>query len=217
MSDLPTGTARIFVIDDHPVVRQGLRLLFTQASHVVCGDAECRREVLERIGTSGANVAILDLSLGDESGLELIDAIRAAGVAVLVYSMHEDPLTIERAFVAGASGYVSKRENEEVLFRAIADLLAGRRHVSQRAARSLANRTLPAPAAESMHALSERESMILARLGQGDSNVEIAAALSISVRTVETYCARLATKLELDGMKALRRYAIRKTPGSLPE
>ena len=131
--------------------------------------------------------------------------------------MHEDPLTIERAFAAGASGYVSKRESEDVLFRAVSDLLAGRRHVSQRAAQSLANRTLPAAATEGMPALSEREREILTRLGQGDSNVDIAAALSISVRTVETYCARLATKLELDGMKALRRYAIRKTPGSLPE
>jgi DNA-binding NarL/FixJ family response regulator len=217
MNDLSAKTAHIFVIDDHPVVRQGLRLLFTQASHVVCGDAECRREVLERIGTCGADVAVLDLSLGDESGLDLIGEIRAAGAAVLVYSMHEDPASIERAFAAGASGYVSKRESEDVLFRAVSDLLAGRRHVSQRAAQSLANRTQSVPAPEIRHALSEREREILTRLGQGESNADIAAALSISVRTVETYCVRLATKLELDGMKALRRHAIRRTLGNLAE
>ena len=216
MNDLSAKTARIFVIDDHPVVRQGLRLLFTQASHIVCGDAESGREALERIGTSGADVAVLDLSLGEESGLALIGEIRNAGVAVLVYSMHEDAATIERAFAAGASGYVSKRDHEDVLFRAVSDVLAGRRHVSQRAAQSLANQALPASQPGPKHTLSERESAILERLGQGESNADIATALSISVRTVETYCVRLAAKLELDGMKALRRYAIRKTLGNRP-
>lgn len=214
MNNIAAKAARVFIIDDHPVVRQGLRLLFTQASHIVCGDAECRQEVLERIDTSGADVAVLDLSLGDESGLDLIGDIRATGVAVLVYSMHEDVMTIERAFAAGASGYVSKRDNEDVLLSAISDLLAGRRHVSRRASQSLANRAPSVREPETKHALSERESAILTRLGLGDSNADIAAALSISVRTVETYCVRLATKLELDGMKALRRYAIRKTLGS---
>jgi DNA-binding NarL/FixJ family response regulator len=215
MSAAPGGPTRIFIIDDHPVVRQGLRLLFTQAGHVVCGDAECRQEALARIGDSGADVAILDLSLGDESGLDLIGAIRAAGVAVLVYSMHEDAVTIQRALTVGAGGYVSKRDNEDILLDAVADLQVGRRHVSARAAQSLAKREqLPAESA-ARHALSERESTILARLGQGESNADIAAALAISVRTVETYCARLAEKLELDGMKALRRYAIHKTLGDI--
>lgn len=209
MSDRAARAARIFIIDDHPVVRQGLRLLFTQASHIVCGDAECGSEVRERIADCGADVAILDLSLGDESGLDVIGDIRAAGAAVLVYSMHEDATAIEQAFAAGASGYVSKRENEDILLQAVSDLLAGRRHVSQRAASSLAKRPPPPADPDVRQRLSERESAILSRLGQGDSNTDIAAALSISVRTVETYCQRLAAKLDLDGMKALRRYAIR--------
>lgn len=210
MNDRHGEPARIFVIDDHPVVRQGLRLLFTHAEQVVCGDAECGHDALERIGPSGANVAVLDLSLGDESGLDLIGGLRAAGVAVLVYSMHEDATTIERAFAAGASGYVSKRENEEVLFHAVVDLMTGRRYLSQRATESLARRAPTTIEVEAKYALSERERDILARLGQGESNADIAAALAISVRTVETYCARLAAKLELDGMKALRRHAIRR-------
>lgn len=214
MSDLGGRTARLFIIDDHPVVRQGLRLLFTQASHIVCGDAEDRQQALERIGTCGADVAVLDLSLGDESGLDLIGRIRAAGIAVLVYSMHEDATTIGHAFAAGANGYVSKRESEDILFQAIAALMAGRRHLSPRAEHNMAGRTPAGQEAEPKHALSDRESAILARLGQGDSNADIAAALAISVRTVETYCARLATKLELDGMKALRRYAIHKSLGN---
>jgi len=215
MTSTDNRAARIFIVDDHPVVRQGLRLLFTHASHIVCGEAESVRNVVTRLGSAGADIVLLDLSLGDESGLDLIEAIRAAGCAVLVYSMHEDAATIERALAAGANGYVSKRENEGTLLQAIADLLAGNRHLSPLAAQNMTNRSLSEPARRPV--LSERESTILSCLGQGDSNAEIAAALSISVRTVETYCARLVSKLELEGMRALRRYAIRKTLSNLAE
>ena len=108
--------ARIFLIDDHPVVRQGLKQLFAQEEYVICGEAGNRRETLERIGSSGADLALLDLSLGEESGIGLIAGLREVGVRVLVYSMHEDSDTIEKAFAAGADGYVSKREMEDVLF-----------------------------------------------------------------------------------------------------
>lgn len=207
--------ARIFIVDDHPVVRQGLRLLFTHASHIVCGEAESRASTLGRLGSAGADIAVLDISLGDGSGLDLIEGIRATGCAVLVYSMHENAATIERALGAGANGYVSKRENEDILLQAIADLLAGRRHISPLVRQNLTQR--PEPGLAKKQILSERESTILAHLGQGDSNAEIASTLSISVRTVETYCARLVAKLELEGMRALRHYAIRKTLGSPPE
>ncbi len=211
------SAARIFIVDDHPVVRQGLRLLFTQASHVVCGESESGKGVLKALATDKADVVVLDVSLGDakESGLDLIEAIRASGCAVLVYSMHEDAQTIERALLAGASGYVSKRENEETLLHAVAELMAGRRHISRLAARNLAERSSSAARQEQM--LSEREHTILTCLGLGDSTAEIARALSISVRTVETYCARLVTKLQLEGMRALRHYAIRRNLGQLGE
>ena len=215
MSEYGTKAARIFIIDDHPVVRQGLQLLFMHAAHIVCGEAESVGSVMERLVDADADIALLDLSLGDESGLGLIEGIRATGCAVLVYSMHEDAATIERAFAAGANGYVSKRESEDILLQAVSDLLVGRRHISPLAAQSMTKRPLSGPAIK--HVLSERESTILACLGRGDSNVEIAAALSISVRTVETYCARLIIKLELEGMRALRHYAIRKTLSTLTE
>jgi DNA-binding NarL/FixJ family response regulator len=204
--------ARIFLIDDHPVVRQGLKQLLAQEAYVICGEAGNRRETLERIGSSGADLALLDLSLGEESGIGLIAGLCEAGIRVLVYSMHEDSDTIEKAFAAGADGYVSKREMENVLFCAVSDLLAGRRHVSPRAAQSLANRTLSAPGENAEHLLSERETNILTMLGRGESNADIAAALFISVRTVETYFSRIIVKLGLNGMKDLRRYAIRNAP-----
>jgi DNA-binding NarL/FixJ family response regulator len=140
--------ARIFLIDSHPSVRKGLRLLLAQASHTVCGEAGCGRETVQRIGPSGADLAILELSLGEGSGLDLIPGMRLEGIRVLVYSFHEDAETIEKAFAAGAGGYVSKREADEALIYALTDLEAGRRHISPRAALRLAGRVLARPRAD---------------------------------------------------------------------
>jgi DNA-binding NarL/FixJ family response regulator len=207
-----TGRARrIFLIDDHPAVREGLKLLLAQEDHVVCGEAAGSVEILERIGPSRAELVLLDISLGEEDGLECIAELRKRGVVVLVYSMHEDAGTINKAFAAGAAGYVSKREQPETLLAAVSDVLKGDRHISPRTAQSLANRALSSPPEAGREALlSEREKQILHRLGRGESNAEIAAAMAIGVRTVETYYARIIEKLGLDGMKALRRYALRK-------
>jgi two-component system invasion response regulator UvrY len=128
---------RIFLIDDHPAVRQGLKLLFEQVNYVVCGEADSSAETLERIKTSSADLALLDASLGEENGLECIAELRKVGIPVLVYSMHEDGNTIDRAFAAGAAGYVSKREAPEVLLAAVADVLAGKCYISTRVIRSL--------------------------------------------------------------------------------
>lgn len=133
-------TARIFLIDDHPAVRQGLKLLLAQFDYLVCGEAGDGAETLARIGSSRADLALLDISLGEENGLECISELRRRGISVLVYSMHEDTDTIDRAFAAGAAGYVSKREQPEVLLAAVADVLAGICHVSSRVVRSLGKR-----------------------------------------------------------------------------
>jgi DNA-binding NarL/FixJ family response regulator len=142
MSNDADTKARIFLIDDQPLVRRGLRLLLSQESYVVCGEAGNPLEALENIKTSEAELAILDLSLGKKSGFELIAELKKLGVRVLVYSMHEDIATIEKAFAAGSDGYVCKRERADVLFPAVSDLLAGRRHLSLRVARSLADKVL---------------------------------------------------------------------------
>ncbi len=211
MKNSRTGKAkRIFLIDDHPAVRQGLKLLLEQAEYIVCGEAEGSAETLERIAVSQTDLALLDISLGEENGLECISELRRRGIAVLVYSMHEDAGTIDKAFAAAAGGYVSKREQPDVLLAAVSDVLAGNRHISPRAAQSLAKRVLSSSEADREALLSEREKQILYRLGRGEANSEIAAGLAIGVRTVETYCSRMIDKLGLDGMKALRRYAIRK-------
>lgn len=202
-------SASIFLIDDHPAVRKGLKLLLTQESHLVCGEAGSTAEALALINQAGADIAFLDLSLGDESGLDLIPALDALGVGVLVYSMHEDGDTIRKARCAGALGYVSKREPEDILLVAVTELLAGGVYLSPRIAQALLVSPVAIPLPRQAVLLSEREQQLLTMLGQGDGLQDMAAAFGISVRTVETYCSRIITKLELEGMKELRRFAIK--------
>jgi DNA-binding NarL/FixJ family response regulator len=201
---------RVFLIDDHPAVRQGLALLLAQEAYVICGEAENRAEALGRLDTAAADVALVDLSLGEESGLDLIADLQSRNIPALMYSMFEDCGTIERAFGQGAAGYVTKREVSGVLLEAIGEVLAGRRYASPRAARSLASRAIAGGDAGGEEPLSQREEQIMARLGRGETNVEISGALHIGVRTVETYYARIIGKLGLGGMKELRKYAIQR-------
>ncbi|GAB7078797.1 response regulator [Megalodesulfovibrio paquesii] len=206
-----SAAVRVFLVDDHPAVRQGLALLLRQSGCEICGEAGCHAEALTGLQAAGADVVVVDLSLGGESGLELLDALQALPheppLRTLVYSMHEDAGAVERAFGRGAHGYVTKREVAGVLLEAIAEVLAGRRYVSPVAARTMASRML-APEATG-GALSQREEEILAMLGRGDSSAEIARALHISVRTVETYYSRIMEKMDIAGMKELRKQAIR--------
>lgn len=201
--------AGIFLIDDHPAVRKGLTLLLTQEAHRICGEADSAARTFEQLPGSGAEIAFLDLSLGDESGLDLIQDICGLGVRVLIYSMHEDGDTIQKARDAGALGYVSKREPEDLLLVAVTELLAGRAYLSPRITQALANSLSVTQPVKPEALLSEREQQLLAMLGQGDGHQDMAAAFGISVRTVETYCNRIIIKLSLEGMKELRRFAIK--------
>ena len=207
MTDNTQG-ARIFLIDDHPAVRKGLTLLLTQEAHHICGEADNAARTFELLPGSGAEITFLDLSLGDESGLDLIPAICGLGIRVLIYSMHEDGDTIQKARGAGALGYVSKREPEELLLVAVTELLAGRAYLSPRITQGLADSLSVTPQVKTEALLSEREQQLLAMLGQGDGHQDMAAAFGISVRTVETYFNRIIIKLGLEGMKGLRRFAI---------
>jgi DNA-binding NarL/FixJ family response regulator len=206
---IKSNSAGILLIDDHPAVRQGVALLLSQDGYHICAEAENRRSVFSFLEKDKAELALLDISLGDESGLDLIADMQQFGVATLVYSMHEDPDVIERAFNSGATGYVTKREAAEVLLDAVAAVLEGKRYVSPRCALSLANRVLSGPDTENEASLSEREKQVLQMFGQGESIADIADTLSISSRTVESYFSRIMNKLKLGGMKELRRYAIK--------
>ncbi len=201
--------AKVLLIDDHPAVRHGLGLVLSNKSHTICGEAGSIAETLAAIASSRAEIALLDLSLGDENGIELIAPLREQGIAVLVYSMHGDARTIEASFGAGANGYVSKRELADELLAAINDVLQGDVYVSPMAAQGLADGPFPAAQAMQKSPLSERENQVLSMLGKGESNAAIAATFAISVRTVETYFDRIRIKLAVDSTRELRRYAIR--------
>lgn len=203
------GGARILLIDDHPAVRQGLALLLAQDRHWVSGEAGSRDEMRCFLAGGDIDLALLDLSLGQENGIELIDELCRAAIPVLVYSFHEDAATISRALESGAAGYVTKREVSGVLLNAIREVLDGRRHLSPFAEQSLAHRVLDQQG-EREAALSERERQMITLLGQGCGTQEIAVSLAVSVRTVESYCLRACEKLGISGMKELRRHSVNK-------
>jgi DNA-binding NarL/FixJ family response regulator len=200
--------ARVLLVDDHPAVRQGVAMLLTARRHVIAGEAENRRQALARLQSSDIDLVLLDLSLDQGSGFDLLIDLEEFNIPALVYSMHEDPETIERTLQRGAMGYVTKREKPKVLLEAVAGVMAGGRFLSPRAAQSLAEGGRAFAPTDSEQGLSERESQILARLGRGETRLEIAAAMGISTRTVETYCERMIHKLKLSDMNALRKYAI---------
>jgi len=145
MNNKKEKATRIFLIDDHPAVLQGLKELLAEESYIVCGEATSSGETFERIKSRNADMALLDISLGQENGLALIAGLHGLGIAVLIYSMHEDTDTIVKAFAHGANGYVTKQEMSANLLAAVSDIAAGRRHISPRVALSLANRAVPLP------------------------------------------------------------------------
>jgi two-component system, NarL family, invasion response regulator UvrY len=216
-----TEGASILLIEDHPTVRMGLSMLLSRDRHWICGEAGNRKELLTALSLlepDRPELALLDLSLGGEDGLDLIDVLRSRSIPVLIYSMHEDEGTVKRALAQGAQGYVCKRESSAALLAAVRDVLAGNRHISPLAAQNLSSplEGVPQPSAASTNGLSEREQQILDLLGQGDRVQEIADKLNISTRTVETHCTRAIEKLDLNGMKALRRHAIQCQLGQTP-
>ena len=203
----PAGPApRVFLVDDHPAVREGLRLLLAQSGIEVCGEAGDAAGALETVRGAAPDLVMVDLSLGEESGLTLLRALGGAapGVPLLVYSMHEDPFHVQQAFAAGAAGYVTKREVASLLAHAVGEIRAGRRYTSPRAAQALA---AAPPAAGRPEALSPRELEVYRLLGEGYSTHAIAEALGVSRRTVESFYARILEKLGVPGMEALRRRA----------
>lgn len=203
--DLPL----LFLVDDHPLVRAGLAHLLQASGFVVAGEAGSSAETLAHPALDMKPLVIVDLSLGDESGIDLIKRLRVRGLPVLVYSMHEGYHLIRSAFEAGAGGYVTKREAAHSLPEAIRAVGAGTRYLSPRAAVAIEE---PTP----LDGLSGQQRKLYRLLGQGCANEEIARQLGISVRTLESYCARVIDKLGLQGVRELRQQAIRDTAVSEP-
>lgn len=215
MANEEPRTCRILIVDDHPAVSEGLALLLEPHGILVCGEARNSADALKQVKSARPDLVLVDLSLEQESGVPLIKQIHELAVPVLVYSMHEDAVHIRGAFSAGAIGYVTKRDGARDLVMAIREVAAGRRFLSERSRNSLVEGSLGEDdCPDSLRdKLSERERLVLWRMGQGDTSGEIAKRLSISPRTVETYYSRIIDKLCLENTKELRRYAIRQNHG----
>lgn len=210
MSDLPLQGVRVFLVDDHPAVREGLSLLLAHKGLIICGEASCRDEALPLLATAAADIVLVDLTLGDESGITLLETLRkdAPAIKCLVYSMHDDAERIQAALAAGANGYVTKREVAATLLAAIASILREERYLSPVVEAAL-QQAVPDENRLIGELLSERELELFCKMGEGFSTADLAQHFDISPRTVETYYARIMEKLDLSGVKEIRQKAIR--------
>jgi DNA-binding NarL/FixJ family response regulator len=205
--------ARILIVDDHPLVRRAFRdMIEAQPDLAVHGEAAGAAEAIDAIRQDEPDLAIVDISLSEGSGLELIKCIRAQapGVRILVVSMHDESLFAQRALQAGALGYVNKSESEERFLFAIREALRGRVALSgpiaQRILKSSVGGTRGDPR-DAFHRLSDREVEVLELLGQGLPTRRVAEQLHLSVKTIETYREKLKSKLGLRDGAALARFA----------
>ncbi|MGV3661680.1 MAG: response regulator [Prosthecobacter sp.] len=209
---------RIILIDDHPIMRRGLAVLIRAEKGLdVCGEAGSAREGLEVIEKLKPDLAVIDLTLPDKNGLELVKDVRAAFPATqcVVLSMHDEAMYGERALRAGARGYVMKEAAADHLVTAIHKILGGGLYVSEALnARMLEQMTgTPRSKASGMDALTDREMEILELIGKGVATKNIATQLSISARTVEAHRAHIKEKLGITDGAALVRHAVQWVEG----
>jgi DNA-binding NarL/FixJ family response regulator len=209
-----THRARILIVDDHPLVRSGLRLLIDcEPDLTVCGEAANADEALRLLDAQKPDLLIVDLSLKESSGLELIKRIKArnADVKMLVSSMFEESLYAERVLSAGALGYVHKQEGQERVIEAIRCVLSGRVWLSTAMSDRMLRKMTAAPAPPSqspVHALSDRELEVFEQIGRGRATKDIARQLHLSIKTVETHREKIKAKLGLRSASELSRAAV---------
>ena len=207
--------SKIFLVDDHPLVREWLtNLIHQQPDLEVSGEAETASQALHAISKLKPDVAIVDISLKSGSGIELIRDIRTLRppVAVIVLSMHDENLYAERALRAGARAYIMKRETAKKVIVAIRQVLEGKLYVSERLTATFAEKFVhgETPVSDSpISLLSDRELEVFQLLGQGYETRQIAEALHVSMKTVQAFCARIKEKLQLNSATELLREAIR--------
>ena len=199
----PAGQAvrRVLLVDDHPIVRQGLsRIIANEPGLAVCGEAETVREARQAVRDLKPDVVVVDLSLKEGDGIELVRELRAhhPALPLLVLSMHDESVYAGRLLAAGANGYIMKHAASEQFIGALRQVLEGGTYLSE-AAR--ASRAGPAGRAGSprspVDALSNRELQVLQMVGRGLSSRQVADALHLSVKTVEAHRQRIKGKLGL--------------------
>lgn len=205
---------RIFLVDDHPITRQGVAALINQERNLtVCGEADSAPKALEAITKLQPDLAIVDISLKTMSGIELIKNLKVLDpkLPVLVMSMHDESLYAERALRAGAQGYIMKQEASEKILTAIQRVLDGELYLSDAMKEKMLHRIVNTKKEEtgfSIDRLSDREMEVFQLIGNGFSTRQIAAQLNLSVKTIDSYREHLKLKLSLEKGSDLVRYAI---------
>jgi two-component system response regulator NreC len=202
---------RIVVVDDHAVVRSGLRLLLEAEDDLeVVGDAGSARDAVFEVRARQPDVILLDVTMPDENGIAALPKLlhEAPDAKVLMLSMEDDPSYVREAFGAGAHGYVLKEAADAEVVAAVRDVAEGRRYVHPTLGARMVAADAAAQAAAEADPLSDREREVLRLLALGHTNQEIAHQLYISVRTAETHRAHIMRKLNLSTRAELVRYAI---------
>ena len=210
----PDSKATVLIVDDHPILRQGLaQLLNGEPDFLVCGEAENARKAMAAIAELKPDIAIIDITLQGTNGIELIKNIVAQWpeLPILVLSMHDESLYAERALRAGAKGYVMKQEATEKLTGALRRIINGQIYVSEKLADKMMRKAIDGKAmqdASPVSILSDRELEVLQLIGQGHGTRQIAEDLNLSVKTIESHRAQIKEKLNLKTAPEMVRFAV---------
>jgi DNA-binding NarL/FixJ family response regulator len=207
-----TKQHRIFIVDDHPLVRERLgELINGEADMMVCGEAADVSQAMDEIARAMPDIVIADLTLKNSHGLELLKAIQAAfpKLPVLVLSMHEESLYAERVLRAGGLGYISKQEATPKVLTAIRQVLAGQVYLSDGMSERIVRKLVLGhrESSASMDRLTDRELEVFQLIGKGLSTRRISQELRVGIKTVESYRARIKQKLHLDDGTQLLQHA----------
>lgn len=214
MNDPGIQPRSVLIVDDHPIVRQGLSQLINAEDDLeVSGNAATVEEALQSLGDSDPDVVIVDLSLAHSDGLELIKEIRkeTRHLPVLVLSMHDENMYAERLLSAGANGYIMKQAAADQLLIALRRVLAGGVYVSEHLGASMIERIAgndPKQTSNPIERLSNRELQVLNLVGRGKTTREVAENLTLSVKTVESHRQRIKKKLNLQTSAQLVQFAV---------
>lgn len=206
--------SRVFIVDDHTMFREGLRQLIEHdPGLMVCGDAADAEQAREGIARTSPDVVLVDITLADSSGLDLVKSIKSEleDLPVLVVSMHEESLYAERALRSGAMGYVMKNEPAKTVTAAIHSVLRGEMYLSQRMSSSVISKFIHGQSEQPMsplEILSDRELEVFRMLGQGKGTRQIAQDLEVSIPTVQSFRNRIKEKLHIRTAPELVLHAI---------
>ncbi len=207
-----TKKRKVFIVDDHPVVRQGLsQFINSEDDLFVCGEAEDAESAIKGINSLNPDIVIADISLHGTGGIDLASAIQSRfDIPVLILSMHDEFIFAERAIRAGARGYLMKKESMEKVIFAIHEILEGKIYLSDDLKDKIISKIMKGSfeSESSLDRLTNREMEVFQRIGLGMSTKFIAQELNLSVKTIETYRERIKQKLNLKDANELTQYAV---------